>query len=115
MEKAKTKKYKLVKFDDNWADEMDISGYIIMESDKWEKIENNLKNYKDRIYVGFGTNEDNDYRNGKEFLNTIDVKNITEEEIKTLKKLLGSEYGNTSFSYAFENVDEGDEIGEDND
>lgn len=95
----------LISYSDNWADEMDIDGFVIKEEKEWKEIEKSLKAFKKSIFVGFGTNEDNEYRNGKNFLETIEVEKITDEEYKILKKFFPSErYGNTGFEYAFEQI-----------
>ncbi len=94
----------LICFDDNWADEMDIQGFTIMDENDWKFIKKKLQAYKNTIHIGFGTNEDNEYENGNAFLETLNVEKISEEEVNAISKFFGYSYGNTSFIYAFEQM-----------
>ena len=97
----------LVKWSDNWADEMDIEGFIIDDKEKVEEWLNNMKSITRHFDICIGTNEDVDYDNGEQFAETISVIDITEEDEKLLKRLFnihngyGNGYGFTSFYQEF--------------
>ena len=108
-----------VKFDDNWADEIDVEGFAIyktreeydeaMEEFLCEELEmekEELRDYlakKDNededeefdesfsIYVG--SNEYIDYYSISEFKNRFYVQEITDDEYKTIDKIIGSSFG----------------------
>lgn len=49
----------LVKFKDNWADEMDIEGFFVTTREDWENRVTLLKdNFPYGLTYGIGTNED---------------------------------------------------------
>jgi hypothetical protein len=103
----------LLQWDSNWADEMDIYGFSIMNKSEWEAYKKMLAN-KGEFYIYVGTNEEIEYSKGQELLNEISVKNITEEESKTIQKFFGGEGGFTNFLGLDEDEDE-DEDWEDED
>lgn len=117
MKKKSVKNYKFIKFNDNWADEMDISGFMVMTEEKWKDTKKQILNIKGRFSIAFGSNEDNDYNNGKQLLDRLTIKNIDENEIKILKRLFDSgfnkdvlvEDGNNSWFNFFEDLNEEDE------
>jgi len=85
----------LVKFDENWADEMDVSGFKLFKSEQdWQKA---IKKFKDEreiedeedccFSIYFGTNEDNEYTSFSEFLNCFEVTNISDAEAAVLLTL----------------------------
>jgi hypothetical protein len=89
----------LVKFDDNWADEMDVSGFKIFDNlDAWEKCVNEFtKNRFDGeepeddeenyFEVYFGTNEYNEYESMDEFISNFDIAEISDEEAVAIEKI----------------------------
>ncbi len=86
----------LLVFDDNWADEFDISAWQIVDKDKWESLrEQFLEKVGDNSFsFYFGTNEDMEYDNASAFIDQISEKAITSEEAKLIKKIFGcSEMG----------------------
>jgi len=79
-------KYYLIKFRDNWSDEMNIYGFSVMTSEEWSKYSNTLKNHKNRFNYYIGTNEDVEYRNGNELLRRMNPKEINLNEYNFLKE-----------------------------
>jgi len=77
----------LAKFEDNWADEMDISGFAVLsqaELDTWKA------NIPETDYVFcIGTNEEISYATKEEFLKAVTVSPLPVEEAKLLYKLFG--------------------------
>jgi len=87
----------LIKFEGNWADEMDIYGFTIMTVKQWEYKKNEIRHTPFPLEVYFGTNESEDYETPEEYLRNFKVKEITKDEVKVLKKLFLStlsDYGN---------------------
>jgi len=81
-------KYYLFKYHDNWADEIDIDGYAIMnekKKNKFEKSINHIKENNTGIYFYIGTNEEIDHATIPDDL--YDFVEISSDEYKTLKKL----------------------------
>ena len=74
----------LVRFEENWADEMDIYGFAIFTAEEYSNWCHTLSrlrkamNYAVFTY-SFGTNEEQDYEDFDEFLNCFTVKAIPAE------------------------------------
>lgn len=83
----------LIKHSANWADEIDLEGFTIMDSDAWEKRKEKIANINESFTVYVGTNEDIEYRNGNAFLRTLTVKEITDAEFGFLNTNFGTEFG----------------------
>jgi hypothetical protein len=76
----------LVKFDDNWADEMDVSGFKLFDNlDAWNKAleekkkRRELENDDQCFEVCFGTNEYIDYDSFGSFLNRFQITEISKD------------------------------------
>jgi len=95
----------LVKFDDNWADEMDVSGFKLFKSEQdWQKA---IDKFKDELDIDdeedccfevyFGTNEENQYTSFSRFLRRFEVIHISDAEAAVLLTLFPNlvqfEYG----------------------
>ena len=84
----------LVKFADNWADEMDIEGFSIMSTGQFTQWARTVEEVAKKIDEGhpfewyFGTNEWIDWEIGKEFKEAFSCDVITDEEANVLKRLL---------------------------
>jgi hypothetical protein len=82
------KTYYLVKFKDNWADEMDLDGFRLMTMNEWDEFVKNINSLKYFPFeVYFGTNEFIEYRNPEEILNRFQMTPLTADEHHTLKQL----------------------------
>lgn len=85
----------LVKFDENWADEMDVSGFKIFEDiEEWEnaikefKEEREIEDDEDCCFsVYFGSNEQNEYRSMSEFLSLFEVIELSKEQANVIDSL----------------------------
>ena len=104
----------LVKFSDNWADEMDVKGFCIYKSK--EEFDEDLKEeivdsagiedeeYDDFIsgnYFwyshGIGSNESLEYESFEDLYNKFSITEITDEEYDILHKYFGRSYGQFPF------------------
>jgi hypothetical protein len=81
----------LVKFDSNWADEMDIDGFQVMTEVEFEDYKKVVKKVFEQAgkpgwSFGIGTNEEIEYESEKDFLCEIKPTEISDEEYETFKK-----------------------------
>jgi hypothetical protein len=103
----------LIKWDSNWADEMDIDGFMIVDKTTSDKFKKQLKDYNSSFEVYVGTNEDIEYGSGEELLKELTFKTITEDEAKVIKKFFGNSGGHTEFWTALDYLDEWNDEDED--
>ena len=84
----------LVKFEENWADEMDVYSFAVFTAKEYR----NWRNAMDRLELAmdtavltysFGTNEEQEYEDFKEFVECFSVKPITKAEANTIRDLFG--------------------------
>jgi len=83
----------LVEFSTNWADEMDLSGFKVYDKAEWEKLVTKVSSHKTSFEVYFGTNESNEYENGKALLEEYTITHISDADAEVIERLLGGEYG----------------------
>lgn len=93
------KKYFLISWADNYADEFDFEGYVILTETDWKTLKKAIKKKKESFELYIETNEWVEYKNGKELLSNLSVSEISKKEKKVLENNLGSEFGFTSFLY----------------
>lgn len=85
-------KYIFVNFRDDWAGEMDIdiNTAVKMREEDFEvllKMINTIKRkHRTKASYSIGTNESIEYETGGEFVNTLNLREITEEEYKVFEK-----------------------------
>lgn len=82
----------LIKFDNNYADEFDVEGFLVLSQSDWEKHKELAKKVfkqKGDVDVGFGTNEAVNYYSLEGYLDSFKVKEITQEQYQVLWDLFG--------------------------
>jgi len=87
---------KLIKYNDNWADEMDLEGSQILTDPEFAEWETKwLKRFEDEGKITFyvGTNEEIPYGSFDDFCQAFTVEDITEEEAAVLTKYFGKNMG----------------------
>lgn len=73
----------LVKFSDDWADEIDFVGYKIFKEADWNKFKGQLINYKESWQHYIGTNECLEFYSGEDFLNHCEAEyEVSDEFLK---------------------------------
>lgn len=90
-----TSKYLLIKFQKDYADEFDVYGFLACHEKEWLHHLEYAKNYfieqakegYDSVNVCFGTNEEFEYQDIKEYISSYEITEITEEEFNILNKL----------------------------
>jgi len=102
----------LLIWNSNWSDEMDIDGWVTMDSEDWKSYKKLLKNREEGFTFYVGTNEEMEYENGKELLDEITAKKISDEEAKVLNKLFDGAFGFTCFTEVGEDEEEWDDYDE---
>lgn len=81
-------KYYLLKYSDNWADEMDIDGYVVIDENRKAELEKAieyLNEHKLGICHCIGSNEEIEYAEVSEDLYSI--RELSPDEYKILEKL----------------------------
>lgn len=102
----------LVKYSSNWADEMYIKGLALLTEEDKSRIESLIsKRSSYPLTHHVGTNEDIEYFGPGELIRRYTWTPITEDEYKTLHKLIGSDYGH--FYYPEVEDEEEEEIDDD--
>jgi hypothetical protein len=96
----------IIKWDSNWADEMDIQGFVIVDAKAAKEFKEQLETIKNEIIIGVGTNEDIEYANGKEMLSDLTFEDLTEDESESIVNVIGDEYGHCSFYQEWWNEDD---------
>jgi hypothetical protein len=76
----------------NYADEFDMTEFSVMTAGEFKQIVKGLRAYKDEISWGFGTNEEMRYDNGKELLDCLTFRTITDVEADVVDNLFGGEF-----------------------
>ena len=85
--------YLMLKFEKDWADEFDITGFCVMTEAEWnakkleldifwQKVEPGMK-----CFMGFGTNQKVEFSSAKEVLNSIKEVGITKVQHDVIKDL----------------------------
>lgn len=113
-----SEKHFILKYNDNWADEMDISGFAVMtESERDEYFAVFKKVFDTNEYYSFfvGTNEEIEYNTLEDFTNAFEMSEITEEEAKVFSKFFGNEFGFFPTAEYVEFKEEDEEVVEDED
>lgn len=107
-------KYYLVKWDSNWADEMDIHGFVLFGEKEFKEFKEALNMFKsdERVdeYGEFsfyiGSNEEVTYENANELISEFKIEEITKEAFDIILNTLGGSYGFTDgIDFVFEYED----------
>jgi len=77
----------IVKWEDNWADEMDLNGFVIMKEEDWNRFLVYMGNIDYEIVYCIGTNEEITYANGNEALNYFEMEFITSDQAQVFEDL----------------------------
>lgn len=86
----------LINYSDNWADEMDVSGHVVLnqkEYKKFQKAISHLVYNKIEFEFSVGSNEYIEYGSYKSADSVYSVTEISDEDYKVLKKLDLTESG----------------------
>jgi hypothetical protein len=86
--------YLLIRFKDNWGDEMNVTGFVVVAKDDWSKMYLKVVALFEKASweFYFGTNESIEYNNLAHWEENFTTVELTDEEfqiITTLFKTLG--------------------------
>lgn len=103
---------KIVLYNGDWADEMDVNGFSITSDMCWEEYQKfvNEKGIFPHTKC-VGTNEDIEYETAKDYFRDLTAKDITKEEVLVIKKLFGNtHFGQDGMIETFYDKEADDEI-----
>lgn len=105
----------VLKFEDNYSDEFDVSGMAIVERDWWE---NHKKEATERWGVGereygFGTNEDLIFEDADDYLSKFMVYDPTDAQVEFLQSLFGGDRFGCVPQLSFDDAEEDEEDDDD--
>lgn len=100
------KQYGFIKISTNWADEMDIEGFLVCDPEVWNEKLKKIQAFLDKqnAVVCVGTNEELEFENYRDFIRICDIKVISEPEAALLAKLFAHDKNDRDFTYAFGNI-----------
>lgn len=103
-------KHYLLQFEDNYADEFDAHGSVIIDEDQYKYLYEVVaqavntedystldEDYTSDVYVGLGSNEDIQYDDIADLMNQVTCTELTEKEYNVLTKFGFDDFGFTSF------------------
>ena len=96
----------MIRFNDNWADEMDIEAMTIDTKCKTAQ-ESEDRIFKGLIFptsINFGTNEYNDYDTKEQLLECFSFTEISDSDVEVLNRLGMSSVGNFPNFYNYEEI-----------
>lgn len=88
----KPEKQLLLKYSNNYADEFDVEGFLVLSASAWEKhkeLAAKVFQKQSDVEVGFGTNESINYYSLEDYLGSFKVTEITQEQYQVLWDLFG--------------------------
>lgn len=81
----------LMLYSGNWAEEIDVDGFVIMEKEYVSYMKKFLKDFNYTISVDIGFNEEVEYDNGRDLLGEIEFIKITNKDSEIIEKIFGVE------------------------
>ena len=103
-------KHYLLTFEDNYADEFDVYGSVIIDEDQYKDLYSVVaqavntedyskldEDYTSDVFVSLGTNEDIEYGDIADLMNQVTCTELTEEEYNVLMKFKFHYFGFTGF------------------
>lgn len=98
----------LIKYEGNWADEMDVRGFYTTTREEWDSYVQKLRKHfetKDTLMYYIGTNEEIEYTSADEVLRDHKVIEITPEQAATLQSLFAGWRGSVTFGFVGPDVE----------
>src|SRR6478752_7491100 len=83
----------LVKFCDEAGDDTTIWGFGIMEKSDWVILRKDISNITDQFDISPGQGTALYYGDGKTFLQSVNIEELTDKQNSSIVEVLGSEYG----------------------
>ena len=98
----------LFEISENYCDEFDVAGFSILTEEDYKTYEyikeniNKLNKDDEPFYIGFGSNEEIEFENAGEFINSLNITEISDEEYEIINKHFGKHYGLISIQDEFD-------------
>jgi hypothetical protein len=73
----------------NWSDEIDVDGFVIVNSEFVSYMKKFLNDFNSSISIDFGFDDTIEYENGNELLQEISFEKITSKESEIIEKFFG--------------------------
>lgn len=88
----------LIKYKDNWADEMDVYGFHIMSEKAWNFflsiLDTNPEYFDDGDFtIGVGSNEEIPYNSKEKLLKSFEIDEVHEKEEAIIRNCFDLPYG----------------------
>ena len=103
-------KHYILQFNDNYADEFDAYGSVIIDEDQYKYFYSVVEqavnsedyskldaDYTSDVYVGLGSNEDIEYEDIADLMNQVTCTELTDDEYNVLTKFGFDDFGFTDF------------------
>ena len=93
----------LIRFVGDYADEFAVYGFCVLTKEQWAATVDMIHKIPDDHFseVYFGTNEFMSWDNAEDFLQDIEVKNLTEVEASVFKMYFSHSDGTIDFGHTF--------------
>ena len=85
----------LAKWKEDWADEFDMTGFVLLTAEAWNNFKAELDDVDYPVEAYFGTNEFYVFENKKEVLAGFTIKEVFKEDMSALTSLFGKKYNKT--------------------
>jgi hypothetical protein len=103
-------KYYLYEYSANWADEMDVAGFMLLTGlEKDMALASIKKKFRKGGTVYIGTNEEIEYSDYDEVMSDVSITEISKQDYDTINRLFGTSFGETGPCEDFNDSDDFDE------
>lgn len=81
---------RLIKWQKDWADEFDMTGFVIMEEDGFASLINRINTAAYPYDAPFGSNESYEFESPQDVMAGMKIKTITDEDAEDLERIFGA-------------------------
>lgn len=100
----------LIKWEDNWADKMDVQGFHIVTEKAWNTFKGLMETKLEFPYtIGIGSNEDIEYDEYNDLAKTFSAYYITDNEADAIRNNFELPYGHFPAAQILEGLELSDE------
>lgn len=91
----------LVKWDLNWADEFDMTGFFILSDENYAEMDTAIDNLNYPVEMSFGTNEEYLFESANELRAGISTEQLTDSEAVKFKRLFGDSFYSDDYGFGW--------------
>jgi len=95
----------LLKCEADYADEFDVYGLVIIDSEEWENFKKQVHDIDYPIEIYFGTNEAILFESSDSVLQSMTPYEITEDEAAVFEKFLKPSYSKSGIDFGWNPMD----------